>query len=292
MFRLCLAAWLALSGLIAQAQPADPPDARAERTASTTLTPTIADLPYGPAPRQRVDVYAPASRPTDAPLLVMVHGGAWMVGSKTSRNVVDNKAAHWLARGGVFVSVGYRLVPRATVAEQAEDVAQAIAYVQAHAREWGADPARLVLMGHSAGAHLVALVSASPQRAKAAGAAPWLGTVALDSAALDVARLMQARHPRFYDRVFGSDPAAWSAVSPIEALSAGAPPLLMVCSTLRPDDSCGQSRRFVERATSLGRRASLRPEALSHADINAQLGRPGAYTEAVDAFIDEVMQPR
>jgi acetyl esterase/lipase len=218
----------------------------------------------------------------------MVHGGAWMIGNKAMPQVVENKAARWVPRGAVLVSVDYRMVPQVGPLEQADDVAHALAEVQRLAPSWGADPARVVLMGHSAGAHLVALLGASPARAQSAGAQPWLGTVVLDSAALNLNGLMRQRHARFYDRVFGKDPALWSAASPIEALTAGAPPMLLVCSTQRADDSCGQSQRFAAQANARGVRASVSAQDLSHLEINATLGLPGSETDAVQAFFDAI----
>ncbi|MDH6594524.1 arylformamidase [Variovorax sp. TBS-050B] len=245
----------------------------------------MADLPYGPGERQRMDVYLPAN-PRGAPVLVMVHGGAWMFGDKTAAAVVAPKIAHWVRdQGFILVSVGYRLVPQVDVLQQAQDVALAVATAQASARSWGGDPDRFVLMGHSAGAHLVALLSASPEIARQQGARRWLGAVMLDSAALDTAALMQRPHLRLYDRAFGSDPALWRAVSPTDTLAPGAPPMLLVCSTLRRDDACAQARAFAARVRSAGTRAEVQPEDLTHAGINAELGLPGAYTAAVDAFI-------
>ncbi len=222
----------------------------------------------------------------------MVHGGAWMFGDKSSRGVVGEKLAHWVARGWIFVSVNNRLLPEADPRAQAEDVARAVALVQQRAASWGGDSGRLVLMGHSAGAHLVALLSASPALAAQSGAARWAGTVVLDGAALDVARLMSERHPRFYDRVFGNDAAGWRAASPVEQLGPDAVPMLVVCSTLRLDDSCGQAERFVARLAAAGVRASVHKEALPHNGIDVELGRPGAYTDAVDAFIAGALAPR
>lgn len=246
----------------------------------------LADLPYGPDARQRMDVYLPPRARRAAPVLVMVHGGAWMFGRKDAASVVDLKIAHWVRdQGFILVSVGYRTVPQADPMVQAQDVARAIATAQASAPSWGGDAGRFVLMGHSAGAHLVALLSASPTLAREQGARPWLGTVVLDSAAVDTVAIMQRRHMGFYDRVFGADPAFWRSVSPTDALAPGAPPMLMVCSTQRRDGSCAQSQQFANRANAVGTRAELLPEDLSHGDINAQLGLPGAYTATVDAFI-------
>lgn len=270
---------LALFAFAAQAAP--PADIR-----------RLDDLPYGPDARQRMDVFLPAA-PQRAPLLLMVHGGAWMVGDKSMSRVVDAKVAHWVGeRGYIVVSINYRMVPNVDVQAQARDVARALAAVQARAAEWGGDASRVVLMGHSAGAHLVALLSADPTRAAAEGAGPWRGAVVLDSAAIDTVTLMSRRHLRFYDRVFGADPAYWRSVSPTTALTPRAVPTLVVCSTLRRDDSCGQAKVFVDRARTLGAASELLPQALDHADVNGELGRPGAYTASVDAFIDRLLAAR
>ena len=140
-------------------------------------------------------------------------------------------------------------------------------------------------MVHSAGAHLVALLSASPSLARPQGVRPWLGAVLLDSAVLNTPALMRRRHARFYDRVFGSDPALWRATSPFDVLAPGPPPMLLVCSTKRRDSPCAHARQFAARVETFGGHASVLPEDLSHAQINAELGQPGAYTSAVDAFM-------
>lgn len=244
----------------------------------------LRDLAYGADPAQRLDVYRPAGAHR-APVLVMVHGGAWMIGDKATADVVDNKLARWVPRGVILVSVDYRMLPAQMALGQADDVARALAFAQAHAPEWGGDPRRLILMGHSAGAHLVALLSADPARALRLGARPWLGTVVLDSVALDVRSVMARRHFRFYDQAFGTDPAQWRAASPLQALTAAAPPMLLVCSLPRRDDSCGAARAFAERAHTLGVRAELSPQDLDHGDVNRNLGLPGAYTDTVEKFM-------
>lgn len=265
-----------------------------ERPASASGLPAgsqvLRDLAYGTAGRQKLDVYLPpaATSAPPAPIVLMVHGGGWRLGDKAAERVVANKAAHWLGQGVVFVSTNYRLLPQAEPQAQAEDVARALAYVQAHAGEWHADPQRLVLMGHSAGAHLIALLSADPTRAIALGARPWAGSVALDSAALDLVQLMEGRHARLYDRAFGADPATWRAASPQHHLSAQALPMLLVCSTRRADDPCAQAKRYAAAAGTLGVRTEILPQPLSHGDINGQLGLPGAYTAAVDGFLSSL----
>lgn len=249
-------------------------------------------MAYGPDPAQRLDVYLPA-QPQGAPVLVMVHGGAWMFGRPDAANVVDAKVAHWVReRGFVFVSVGYRLVPRVDVRTQGQDVARAIAEVERLAPGWGADADRLVLMGHSAGAHLVALLSAKPALAEAQRARRWRGTVVLDSAALDTEGLMQRPHLRLYDRAFGGDPLLWRAVSPTARLARGSLPMLLVCASARRDDSCGQSAQFAARVQASGGQATVLPQPLSHREINSRLGESGDYTRSVERFIDGLLVTR
>jgi acetyl esterase/lipase len=240
----------------------------------------LADQPYGEHRQQRYDVYLPA-KADHAPVIFMVHGGAWRTGDKASAAVVQNKVRRWTARGIIVVSVNYRLLPGADVAAQAADVATALAAVQGKAAGWGGDRARFVLMGHSAGAHLVALLASAPVPA---GVTPWLGTVALDSAAMDVPALMSQRHFPFYDAVFGSDAAYWRAVSPLAQLKAGGMPLLAVCSSRR-QDSCPQAEGYAARANALGMRVQVLPQNLSHREINQTLGQAGAYTSAVETFL-------
>jgi acetyl esterase/lipase len=247
------------------------------------------DLAYGEHERQKLDVYLPDD-PEDAPVIFMVHGGAWAFGSKTSRNVVGAKAEHWLAEGYIFISAGYRLIPDADPLRQAGDLAQALAFAQNAAGSWGGDPKRFVLMGHSAGAHLVTLLSADPRYAEAAGARPWLGTVPLDSGAYDVVEIMEDRHFRLYDRAFGDDPAYWREASPTLVMETAPPPMLMVCSSRRRT-ACDQAEAFAERALAFGGRAEVLPVDFSHGDVNAELGDDPAYTAAVDRFLGSLGLP-
>lgn len=266
------------------------PAARFELPADVTLLP---DRAYGPAPRHRLDVYLPPAplRP-GAPVLLMVHGGGWAHGDKAMASVVRHKVQRWAPRGVVFASMNYRLLPEATPLQQAQDVARALAWLQAQAGAWQADATQVVLMGHSAGAHLAALVSASAALRQAARVQPWAGTVLLDSAALDVPALMAERHWPLFDRAFGSDPAVWREASPWHQLRQAVPPVLVVCSSRR-DTVCAQGQAWVDRAVALGGRAQLLPQDLSHRDINDRLGQPerrrsaapSAYTVAVEDFL-------
>lgn len=250
-----------------------------------TDTKILKDIAYGNDKRQKLDVYLPAIKIKEAPVIFMVHGGAWRVGDKNASKVVQNKIARWLPRGFIFISVNYRLLPDADPLQQAEDVAQALAYAQAHARDWGGDPGQFLLMGHSAGAHLVSLLSANPALATAQGAQAWRGTVALDSAAMDVTAIMQREHYRFYDKAFGKDADFWRQTSPLAQLQNGNMPLLLVCSTKRPDAPCDQANAFAATARKLGHAVDVLPQPLKHGDINGELGKNNDYTRAVETFM-------
>jgi acetyl esterase/lipase len=98
------------------------------------------------------------------------------------------------------------MIPELDPVSQAEEIADDIVFAQKQAKGWGGDPNKFILIGHSAGAHLVAFLNANPVRAYNKGALPWLGVVSLDSGALDVTEIMQKKHFRLYDKAFGDKP--------------------------------------------------------------------------------------
>ncbi len=235
---------------------------------------------YGTDPRQQVDVYLPP-QVKDAPIIVMVHGGAWKIGDKANTGSVENKLKYWLPKGYIFVSVNYRMLPQAMAYDQALDVAQAVKWVQTRAQDWHGDDRKIILMGHSAGAHLVALLSSNPMMV----GQPWAGTVVLDSAVMRVSDTLDQRHPKFYDEAFGSDPAYWAKTSPMDQWTPAAVPMMLVCSLKRPDKPCDDAKAFADLTGKAGRTTPVLPQDLTHADINRTLGLPSAYTRAVDDFI-------
>jgi arylformamidase len=262
------------------------PGARESRRAEVPLPAGVLlerDLAYGSHALQRFDVYYPEHVPS-APVIFMVHGGAWRFGDKGMSAVFENKVARWVPQGLVFISVNYRLLPEADALAQVDDVAQALVRAQEEAARFGGDRSRFVLMGHSAGAHLVALLAADPERALRLGATPWLGTVSLDSGAMNVVEIMQAPHSSMYDQAFGSDPRRWRAASPFHQLHSAVAPFLAVCSSRR-EDSCDQARAFSARAVRLGTRARVLPVDLSHREVNELLGKDPGYTAEVESFL-------
>src|SRR5262249_14761906 len=113
--------------------------------------------------RQTLDVYAPAEG-KDLPVVLWIHGGGWRAGDKAN---VQKKPQAFADKGYVFVSTNYRFVPQVTVKEMAGDIAKAIRWVHDHARDYGGDPKAIFVMGHSAGAHLAALVCTDDRYLKA-----------------------------------------------------------------------------------------------------------------------------
>ncbi len=243
----------------------------------------VRDVSYGNDERQRFDVYSPKGG-KDLPVIFMVHGGGWSVGDKAAQSVIENKVTRWVPKGFIFISTNYRMLPKAPPLEQATDIARAVAAAQGKAADWGGDKNKFILMGHSAGAHLVALLASAPPISAKFGALPWLGTVSLDSAALDVVQIMGRQHAPLYDRAFGQNAASWKSASPFHLLQNAGAPFLAVCSTQR-DDSCAPAARFVAKANSLGMKASVLEKNMSHKEINQRLGEEREYTEAVEAFM-------
>jgi acetyl esterase/lipase len=282
---VCVAGAAALM-LTAQPLSAQRPSlfgARGGRLASSKVQPMARDVSYGADPAERLDAYA--QRGLDhAPVLIMVHGGGWSRGDKAMDNIVTNKASRWVPMGIVFISINYPMLPAANPLQQAQYVARAIAYIRAHAAQWGGDSTQVVLMGHSAGAHLVALVASSPEMTTSVGADPWRGVVLLDSGALDVEAIMRAPHLPLYNQAFGRDPAAWRTMSPLDVLAGRGAPMLAVCSSQRRL-SCPDARRFAQKGASLGRRIEVAPQDMTHEQINETLGTPGAYTDRVEQFL-------
>lgn len=249
-----------------------------------TIT-VLRDQAYGSQPRQKLDIYSPPGA-RGAPVIFMVHGGGWLWGDKAAYSVVVNKVNRWVNKGIVFISANYRLVPDANPIQQAKDIGSALGYAQKLAARWGADPSKFVLMGHSAGAHLVSLLAADPKLAYEQGAKPWLGTVVIDSGGFDIDQIMRSgKELGFYKKAFGNDPQYWIKASPIYRLTQKQAPLLAICSKIRKDKPCIQARAFQAKAKALGMRVDVLPVNLSHWKTNLDLGEDNAYTRDVEKFL-------
>ncbi len=142
-------------------------DALVPKDGGTSLA--ARDTAYGPDKRQKLDVYLPDDVKTNRKLVVFVYGGSWNSGSKNDYSFVGRALA---ARGFVAVLFDYRLVPEIRYPVFVQDTAKAVAWAHAHARDYGADPSRLYLMGHSAGAYNAVMTALAPEFLRAEGLSP------------------------------------------------------------------------------------------------------------------------
>ncbi|MDW5441021.1 alpha/beta hydrolase [Polaromonas sp. SM01] len=134
-------------------------------------------LAYGPYLRQRLDVYRPTQEATRAPLVVFFYGGSWSSGERGDYRFVGEALA---SQGIVTVVADYRLSPDVRYPAFVQDSARAVHWALDHAAEHGADPARVFVMGHSAGAYNAAMVALDPRWLRAERLLPtrlagWIG---------------------------------------------------------------------------------------------------------------------
>ena len=253
--------------------------------------PRTVEHAYGDDPNQRLDLVKPAGI-TRAPVLLFVHGGGWSIGDKA--HAAGEKAKWANGQGWAFASANYRLVPQATVEQQAADVASAIAWLRANAAREGLDPDRIVLMGHSAGAHLVALVGTDPQYLKAAGVPMGTvkGVVLLDGAGYDVPTQASAEMnivKPMYEAAFSKDPKRQAALSPTRHAAAPNVARWLILPIERRQDSQAQSKGLADALTQAGASATVvAVPGESHGSLNKGLGEAGDFaTGQMERFLAE-----
>lgn len=245
---------------------------------------------------QTLDLYGPAEKPENPrPVVLFVHGGGWRRGDKA---MVGAKPQAFVDQGYLFASANYRLEDTVSPREQAGDVAQAVKWLHDHAAEHGGDPGKIFLMGHSAGAHLVALVGTDERLLKACGLGLGAvrGVVLLDGAGYDVPRqVAAARLPMLkdiYHNAFGDDPKAQREASPVEHVVAGKsyPPFLVFHVGQR-QDSREQSELLAAKLREAGGKArTVHEPDKNHITLNRELGLPGDEpTGKVFEFLEGVL---
>jgi acetyl esterase/lipase len=255
------------------------------------------DVPYAGEkdPLRSLDVYAPAEGDAH-PILIWIHGGGWRRGDKAR---VQKKPQALTDAGYVLVSVNYRLVPKVTIRQQADDIARAIAFVRRHAEEYGGAADKIVVLGHSAGAHLAALVCTDGSYLERNGLslANIKGCVPVDTAAYDLPEQLKdarLRQKAIYQSAFGKEADAIRQASPIThvARNKDIPPFLILHVADRLD-SGERSRQFAAALKKAGVEAEVVPaEGKTHGTINTELGTPGDKpTAALLAFLKRVTGP-
>jgi acetyl esterase/lipase len=224
------------------------------------------DVAYGPDRQHRLDLYVPRrANATARPIVVFWHGGRWIFGDKADYRFVGAALAQL---GYLVVLPNYRHYPQVKMPGFMQDAAHAALWASAHAEEFGADRQRLYLAGHSAGAHLAALLTLDARYFAAAGqpAPPIAGVIGL-SGPYDFLPLLEAD----VQDMFGP-PHDYAQSQPINFVRAGAPPMLLVHGLddvkVRPKNS----QNFAAALSAYGVPVTLRlyPK-VAHADTIAAL---------------------
>ncbi|MBB4634122.1 alpha/beta hydrolase [Longimicrobium terrae] len=195
-----------------------------------------ADVAYGADPRLKLDVYRPKRVRPGAPVVVWLYGGRWQEGSKRDYRLLADGMTR---RGWIVIVPDYRLYPSVTFPAWIQDGAQSVRWARDHARELGADPANLFVMGHSAGAHTVALLALDEHWLRDAGLpanavrgfVALAGPVATTWTDVDVQALMGPRE-------------GWPATYPLTLIDGTEPPLLLLHGTGDRTVSVENSRRL------------------------------------------------
>lgn len=261
---------------------------------STPSHPLKLELSYGTDPLQDMDFYQSAE--PGAALVVFVHGGAWKGGDK-SNATGRQKIEHFSALGYAFASVNYRLVPDVKVSQQAQDIASALAYLFKNASELGFDPARVVLMGHSAGAHLSALIGTDQHYLEQVGLSEdaLRGVILLDGAAYDIPGQISASGWAMrgtYLEAFGSQAEAQAGLSPIHFAAKPNAPAFLILHVER-EDGTAQAKALSEALNLAGTPADIHgfegKGIAGHLAINRRLGDPDyPATAVVDGWLKKV----
>jgi len=242
--------------------------------------------------RQKLDIYAPKDA-KDLPVVVWLHGGGWRAGNKM---LVQKKPQAFVDQGYVFVSINYRFVPNHTMHDLATDVATAIKWVHTNIAQHGGSAETIFVGGHSAGAHLSALVCSDESYLKSQGLtlANIAGCFPVDTATYDAHKLISflernnSSRAELYVTAFGDTDASQKKYSPITYIKEGTktPPFLLLHVASRPDATL-MSNAFAKAVQSAGGEAeTFAAKGKDHGSINKELGTSGDQpTKAVFAFL-------
>jgi acetyl esterase/lipase len=236
-----------------------------------------ADIAYGPLARQHLDVYAPAPPAAAArsyPVIVFFYGGGWEDGDRAIYRFVGQTLA---ACGVVTVIPDYRVYPEVTFPAFMEDAARAVAWTREHIGTLGGDPARMFLMGHSAGAQIATLLALDRDYLRAVGAsAPVAGVIGLagpyDFLPLESATLKA---------IFGPE-SEWARSQPIAYVEPGAPPMLLLTGSADTTVDPGNTQRLAARSRAAGNAvtATVYPQ-IGHEMLIGALTRPLTFLAPV-----------
>jgi arylformamidase len=261
------------------------------------------EIPYAAVhERQVLDVYAPTGG-KNLPVVFWIHGGGWQAGNKS---MVGVKPKAFMEAGFVFVSINYRLLPTVDMATLTGDVATALGWVHKNITTYGGDPNRMLVMGHSAGGQLAALMCTDEKYVKAEGfsLAAIKGCMPVDADTFDIPAIIEVAETRArvhhlplptngHRQKFGNDPTKhldFSAVTHVAA-GKGIPPFLILHIAGNPDTSA-QARRLAAVLQTAGISAKVVGRETTHEGLNDAIGMPGdPVTSAVFAFVADALKP-
>src|SRR5262245_1271912 len=252
--------------------------------------------------RHVLDIYSPKDA-KNLPVVFWIHGGGWQTGDKSS---VQLKPQAFMDKGFVFVSTNYRLLPEVEMGTIIRDIAKSIHWVHDHIAEHGGDPKRLLVMGHSAGAQLAALVSIDDRYLKAEGLSLSIikGCVPVDGDTFDVPAIIETAEtrrrvhgqpmPKYGHREkFGNDPAKHRDFSAVTHVASGKsiPPFLIMHVADHPDNTA-QAQRLASVLKEAGIPATVfGAKETNHTRINAELGlADDPSTKAMFDFVGEALK--
>jgi acetyl esterase/lipase len=179
------------------------------------------NLGYGELPRQALDVYVPTPQPRQAPVVLFFYGGRWSGGDRDFYRFVGQALS---SRGYVAVIADYRLYPEVKFPAFVEDGALAVRWVREHISGYGGDPQKLFVMGHSAGAHIAAMLAIDPQYLRAVGGSrEWLSGMIGLSGPYDFLPLTDDD----LKDMFGP-PSRYAQSQPVNFVDGQNPPLLLL----------------------------------------------------------------
>lgn len=189
------------------------------------------DVKYGPADRNRLDVFTPETALSARPVLIFVHGGAFVGGNKHAPGspFYDNIMLWAVRNGFVGVNTTYRLAPQSPWPAGAEDVSATVRWVSGNIIARGGDPARVYLMGHSAGASHVATYVSHPEFWGPRGSG--IAGAILVSGIYDLTSMPTDAGPSAY---YGTDPALYEERSSYKGLLKTTTPLMIATAELDP----------------------------------------------------------
>ena len=237
----------------------------------------LRDVSYGFHRLQKMDVYLTSQK--NAPIILFAHGGAWQTGDKGNRSH-RYKGQFFSSAGFLFISTNYRLSPEVSHPAHIDDMAKSLAFIIKTCSHWGGDKKRVFLMGHSAGAHLVALLTTNREKLKEHGLSPRhiTGTILLDGAGYDIPLTKKYNHwsfARLYEQAFGNDDKILADASPIyHCKGRGLAPMLIL-HVGRPMAQY-QSEQLAQALIASGNRAEVKLAVnKSHRTLNSELGKNG-----------------